>query len=91
MSLEISYMTLTKFLLQNSLQGIRFFEKIFLLTNTSIKVILGMFFLSFSNTKVKFAEKLGKLTQKSYIAAKVLLITSLLVQLSNKRNLLKQP
>lgn len=35
---------LTSFLLQNSLEQVRFFEKTFLLADTSIKVVLECFF-----------------------------------------------
>ncbi len=49
-------MTSTEFSLQNNQKKVRFFEKTFLLANTSIEVVLGMLFLSFSNTDIKFAE-----------------------------------
>lgn len=48
-------------ILQNSLGRMQFFEEAFLLNNTSIKVILQISFLSFSNVDVEFT-KLGKLT-----------------------------
>lgn len=49
------------FLLQDSLETIRFFEEPFLLANTSMEVVLQISFLSFNNTDIKFAE-LEKLT-----------------------------
>ncbi len=63
------------FLLQNSLERVRFFEKTFLLADISIEVVLEMPFLFFSNADVEFAE-LGKLIWRSYTTAKALPITS---------------
>ncbi len=48
-----------------------------------MKVVLGMPFLSLSNADIKFVE-LGKLTGKSYTAAKVL-TTTIRVKLIEKR------
>ncbi len=48
-----------------------------------MKVVLGMPFLSFSNTNVEFAE-LGKLTWRTYTGAEALPITSW-VELIDKR------
>ncbi len=59
--LETYSMVTASFLLQDSLKRVRFFEETFLLTDTSIEVVLIMPFLSFSNTDVEFAE-LEKLT-----------------------------
>lgn len=55
-------MTLIMFSILDSLKWISFFEKNFLLVNTSIKVILRILFLFFSNADVKFAKQLRKLT-----------------------------
>lgn len=63
------------FSIQDSLKKIQLFEEIFLLANINIKIVLGMFFLIFSNTNIKFA-KLEKLTWRSYNTTKVLLTTS---------------
>ncbi len=70
--LETYSMVSASFSLQNSLGRVWFFEETFLLADTSIKVVLGMLFLSFSNANVKFA-KLGKLTWRSYTIAEALL------------------
>ncbi len=52
-------MTLARFSLQDSLGRVRFFEKAFLLADTSMEVVLGMSFLAFSNADFQFgAEKL---------------------------------
>lgn len=51
----------------------RFFEKIFLLTNTNIEVVLGMFFFFFSSADFQFDTK--KLTWKSYTTEEILPIT----------------
>ncbi len=80
-------MTSAKFLLQDSLGRVRFFEKTFLLADTNIEVVLGMAFLSFSNADVKFAE-LEKLTWRSYAATEALPTTSR-VKLIDKRKFAK--
>ncbi len=59
--LEIYSIASASFLLQNNLRRVQFFEETFLLTNTSIEMILGILFLSLSNANVKFV-KLRKLT-----------------------------
>ena len=59
--LETYNMVSTRFLIQNSLEKVRFFEPTFLLANTSIEVVLEMLFLSLNNADIKFAE-LKKLT-----------------------------
>lgn len=46
---EIYIIVLASFSLQNSLERIWFFEKTFLLANTSIKVVLRMLFLANNN------------------------------------------
>ena len=48
-------MVIAGFQVLNKLNHSRFFQKTFLLTNISIKVVLGMFFLSFSNVDIQFA------------------------------------
>ncbi len=68
-------MVSASFLLQDSLERVRFLEETFLLTNINIKMVLRIPFLSFSNIDVKFAE-LGKLTWSLYTAAKALPTTS---------------
>ncbi len=59
--LETYGMISASFLLQDSLGKVRFFKETFLLTDTSMEVVLGMPFLFLNNVDVKFAE-LEKLT-----------------------------
>ena len=56
----------------DKLGRVRFFQEIFLLANTSMEVILGMLFLSFSNADIQFTEK--KLIWRSYTAKEAPLI-----------------
>lgn len=46
---------LAEFLLHNSFENVRFFEETFLLADTSTEVVLGMFFLFFSNTNFEIS------------------------------------
>ncbi len=77
----------TSFSLQNSLGRVQFFEKTFLPADISIKVVLGMLFISLSNTNIEFAE-LEKLTWRSYTVAEALLTISR-VELISKREFAK--
>ena len=54
--LEIYGIVLTRFSIQDSLGKCWFFEETFLLTNTNIKRVLKIPFLSLSNANIKFAE-----------------------------------
>ncbi len=81
--LETYGMASARFSIQDSLERVWFFEETFLLADTSMKVVLGMLFLSLSNPDIEFAE-LGKLTWRTYTAAKALPTTSW-VELINKR------
>lgn len=54
-------MLIARFLLQDKLEKVTFFKKIFLLADFSIKVILEIPFFSLSNTNIRFAET-NKLT-----------------------------
>ena len=74
-------------MLKNSLESVQFFEKTFLLANTSIEVVLGMPFLSFHNANVEFAE-LEKLTRKLYVIVETLPTTSQ-VKIIGKRQFTK--
>ncbi len=57
--LETYGMVSASFSLQDSLERVRFFEKTFLLADTSMEVVLGMPFLAFSDAYFQFgAEKL---------------------------------
>lgn len=60
--LEIYEMVSAKFLIKDSLRSIQLLKKTFLLANMSMKIILGMPFLSLSNVDIKFAKKSEKLT-----------------------------
>lgn len=57
-------MTSAGFLLQHSLEKMQFFEETFLLTDTSMEVILEMSFLKLSNANIKFLAR--KLTWETY-------------------------
>lgn len=60
LALEINGRVSAGSLLQNKLWRVQFFEKIFLLADTSMEVVLGMFFFSLSNANLWF--DIGKLT-----------------------------
>ncbi len=62
------------FSLQDSLRRVRFFEETFLLANISMKMVLGMLFLAFSNADFQFDAE--KLTWRFYITAEALPTTS---------------
>lgn len=85
--LESYGMVLASFSLQDSLRRIRFFEEIFLLTDTNMEVVLEMSFLSLSNVNIEFA-KLKKLTWRSYTAVKTLLTISR-IELIDKREFVR--
>ncbi len=55
--LETYDIVLASFLLQDSQEKVWFFEETFLLANTSIKMVLGMLFLAFSNADFEFGAK----------------------------------
>lgn len=79
-------MTLARFLLQNSLGKIQFFEKTFIFVNISIKIVLGMLFLTLNNTDFYFDTK--KLIWRFYTTVDALPIISL-VKLINKKEFTK--
>lgn len=58
--LEIYDMTLAKFLLQDNLEKVWFFKRIFLLPNTNIEIVLGILFLSLSNADINFEARLSR-------------------------------
>ena len=60
----------------------RFFQETFLLADTTIKVVLEIPFLTFSNADIQFSEK--ELTWRSY-TAKEALPTTRRVELINKK------
>ncbi len=84
--LETYGMASTSFLLQDSLERIRFFKENFLLADTSIKVVLGMIFLAFSNANFQFSAK--ELIWTTFTIAEALAITSQ-VELIDKREFAK--
>ncbi len=54
--LDTFRMVIADFLVKNKLGRIRFFQDIFLLANTSIELVLWMFFLTSSSSNIQFAE-----------------------------------
>lgn len=52
MALAMYVITIVNFYFQDKHEKSWFFEEIFLLANTSIEVILGILFLSFSNADI---------------------------------------
>ena len=79
-------MVLASFQVEDKLERARFFQESFLLIDTSVKVMLGMPFLTFSNANIQFAEK--ELTWKSYTAAETLPTTKR-VKLIDKKEFAK--
>ena len=63
-----------------------FFQKTFLFANTTMKMVLGMPFLTFSNADIRFVEK--ELTWRFYTIEKAL-PTTRPVELSNKKEFAK--
>ena len=55
--LKIFEIVLASFLIKDKLKRARFLEKTFLLANLSIKMVLSMLFLTFSNRNIQFAKK----------------------------------
>ena len=49
-------MVITAFLVINKVNWVRFFEKTFLVTNVSLKVVFKMFFFNLSNADVDFLD-----------------------------------
>ena len=85
-TLETFGMVLASFQVEDKLGKARFFQKAFLLANTSIEVVLGMPFLTLSNANIQFAEK--ELTWRSYTAAKALPTTKR-IELIDKKEFAK--
>ncbi len=79
-------MVSARFLLQDSLRGVQFFEETFLLADTCIELVLRIFFLALRNADVQFGAK--KLTWRSYTPAKALPTTSWM-ELIDKRKVAK--
>lgn len=72
---ETYSIVLARFLLQDSLERVWFFEETSMLIDTSLKVVSKIPFFSFSKAVVEFA-KLKKLTWNIYNATEVLSITN---------------
>lgn len=85
--LQIYGMVIAGFSLQDSQKRTRFFEKIFLLADTRMEVVLGIPLLALTNSDWEFSIK--RVTWRIYIIAEVFLITKK-VELITNANLLKQ-
>lgn len=65
-------MVLAAFSIQNKRRKISFFENTFLLTNTSIKIVIWILFLTFLSVDKQFVEKEFE-KKKSYITVEILI------------------
>lgn len=63
-------MVLASFQIKNNVRKAWFFQKIFLVANINLEIILIMLFFNFNNANIVFKD--GKLIGKSYIRAKAL-------------------
>ena len=79
-------MVIAAFQIKDKLGRARFFQKTFLLADTSIEVVLRMPFLTLGNTNIQFAEK--ELIWRSY-TTKEALPTTQKVELINKKEFAK--
>ena len=79
-------MVIAGFQIEDKLGKAQFFQKSFLLAETSMEVVLGMPFLAFSNANIQFAEK--ELLWRFYTAAEALPTTKR-VELNNKKKFAK--
>lgn len=79
-------MASASFSLQDILKMIKFFEKTFLLANTSIEIVLGMLFFSLRKTDFEF--EIREFIWRSYIVAEALSTISR-VKLIDKREFAK--
>lgn len=84
--LQTFKMVLASFQIEDKFGQARFFQELFLLANINVEMILGIFFLTFSNAKILFAEQ--KLIQRFYSIAEALLITKQ-VKIINKKEFTK--
>lgn len=75
-------MVIAKISLEDSQKKIWFFEKTFLLADSSIKVVLGMLFLALSNANLQYS--IEKLTWISYTIIEILSTTNR-IKLINKK------
>ena len=72
-TLETYNMVIADFQVQDKFGKARFFQETFLIADTSVKVVLGMSFLTLRKVEVDFAER--KLTWKAYTITKGLSTT----------------
>lgn len=79
-------MVMTKISLEDSQKKIWFFEKTFLLANSSMKVVLGILFLALSNANLQY--NIEKLTWTSYTVIEIL-STINRIKFINKNNFAK--
>ena len=79
-------MVLASFQMQNKLGRARFFQESFLFADTTVEVVLGMLFLTFSNADMSFSER--ELTWNSYTIDETL-STSKRVELIDKNKFAK--
>lgn len=70
---ETFEMTLTSFWVKDKLSRSWFFQKLFLLANISVKMVLEILFLTFNNTDILFIQKI--LIWKSYTTIQTLRTT----------------
>ena len=85
-SLKMYGMVMVGFSIQGKTGKIRFFEGTFVFADTSMEIVLGMHFLTLSNSDIQFDTECY--TWKSYITAKAL-PTSRRVKLINNHNFAK--
>lgn len=79
---EIYEIVMVDFLVQVGLKKIQFFERTFLLADTSIGIVLEIYFFTLSDVDIWFTEK--ELIWRSYTTAEILSITGT-AELINKR------
>lgn len=72
-TLLIYSMVLSNFQVEDKQEKIRFFQKAFLMANTSIEVVLEIFFLALNKIEINFADQ--KLNCKTYTLNKALPMT----------------
>ena len=84
--LQTFEMVIASFQVKDKLDRARFFQKLFLLAETNMEMVLKMPFLTFNNADIQFAEK--KLTWRSYTAAEEISTTKW-VKLINKKEFAK--
>lgn len=84
--MKIYGMIRTEFSIYDKLGRTWFFDKTFLLTNTNIKIVLDMLFLSHSNPNLQFGAR--KFTWKIYTTTKIM-FTTMQVELIDKHKFVR--